>query len=116
VARTDNKILAVIGFNCTGDLGPWTLYTSSRAQIVFFPRMPALNPASPKQMTQRAKFVTAALAWQSLTAAQRAQYRAAEQRGSLKITGYNLFVYGRTTGDQITRATIARQTGTMLVP
>jgi hypothetical protein len=116
VARTDNKLLALLGFSCTGDVGPWTMYTSTRRQIVFYPRMPALNPASPKQMTQRAKFTSAALGWRALTAPQRAQYELATRRGSLRLTGYGLWVHFRTTSDNATRATIARQTRTVLVP
>lgn len=114
VALSDNKILAMLGFSCTGDLGPWTLYTSDRHQIVYYPRMPALNPPSPKQLTQRASITAAAASWRALSNADRTAYETASRRASLKITGYNLWVYLKLTDRRDVVDTIARQTGVTL--
>lgn len=116
MALTDNKILALLGFNATGDLGPWTLYTSARHQIVFYPRMPALNPPTPLQLVMRNRWSLAAAAWQMLTPAARKNWELASKRARLKITGYNLWLYLSTTGDRATVDTIARQSGVTLFP
>jgi len=114
VARSDNKILALLGFSCTGDCGPWTFYTSERKQIVFFARMPALNPASPLQLLQRQAWTAAAVAWKNKTPQQRADWEAAVRRTSCKITGYNLWVFTITTGRTDAMQTISRQAGIAL--
>jgi hypothetical protein len=116
VARTDNKILALLGFSCTGDLGPWTLYTSARHQIVFYPRVPALNPASPLQTVMRDRWRQAAATWRMLTDTDRTNWEEASKRASLKITGYNLWVYYSTSNDRAAVDTIARQSGLPLLP
>lgn len=116
MARTDNKILALLGFSCTGDLGPWTLYTSARHQIVFYPRVPALNPPTPLQIVMRDRWRQAAATWQMLSTATRENWELASKRASLKITGYNLWVYLSTTADRATVDTIARQAGVTLFP
>lgn len=115
MARTDNKILAMLGFSATGDLGPWTLYTSERHQIVFYPRVPALNPPSVLQLIMRSRFTLAAQTWQMLTAQQRADWEKATRKLSMKITGYNLWVYWSTTSDKATLHTIERQAGLDLI-
>lgn len=114
MARTDNKILALLGFEVTGDLGPWTLYTSHRHALVFYARVPSLDPASVRQTVVRTKWTAAATAWRALTAPQRAAYERASRVLSLRITGYNLWVYWRTTGDRDTIRTIERQAGQTL--
>lgn len=114
MARTDNKLLALLGFNCTGDVGPWTLYRSARGQLVYFARMPALNPASPLQLQQREVWTAAAAAWKNQTTQQRANWEAAVRRARAQITGYNLWVYTLTTGDRSPMSTISRQSGITL--
>jgi len=114
MARTDNKILALLGFNCTGDLGPYTLYTSTRHQLVFFARVPALNPASPAQAYQRARWIAAAKTWRAGPQYKRNQWELAARRAGLKITGYNLWVYTHVTRDRSILPAIERQTGIAL--
>jgi len=116
MAATDNKILALLGFNATGDLGPWTLYTSARHQIVFYPRVPNLNPPSPLQQIMRHRFTAAASLWQMKTPAERQTWETASKQASLKITGYNLWTYYVLTNDQSTIRTIEHQTQTSLLP
>jgi len=111
MAKVGLEILAMLGFNCTGDLGPWTLYTSARHQLVFYPRVPALNPPTTQQLSQRAAWTAAATAWRALTPAQRAAYELASKRGSLKATGYNLWLFGQVTDRRDVIDTISRQTG-----
>jgi len=114
MARNDNKILALLGFEVTGDLGPWTLYTSHRHALVFYARVPALNPPSVQQVVLRAEWTAAAAAWRALSSSQRAAYERASRVLSLRITGYNLWVYWKTTGDRDTIRTIERQAGLTL--
>jgi hypothetical protein len=111
---TDNNILTMLGWNSTGDVGPWTLYTAKDHGLVFYARVPALNPASPGQKYMRTQWELAAAAWQALSKAQRTAYESASKKLSLRITGYNLYLYQRTTGDRATIRTIERQTGLTL--
>jgi len=53
--------------------------------------------------------------WQMLTAQQRADWETATRVLSMKITGYNLWVYWSTTLDRGTLHTIERQAGLDLI-
>ncbi len=114
--RVDEKILRMLGTHVTGDFGPWTFYTSRRSGVVFFPRAPALQPATPLQIHWRNKFRLAGTIWQELTEEQRQQWHLAEHRANLSITGYNLFTYFILTDDVPAILTIERQTGLNLIP
>jgi hypothetical protein len=111
VADEDNKILALLGFSVTGDMGPWTFYRSQRGQLVFFPRAPAMSPPTPVQLTIRQRFSTAGFVWSTLTDAQRANWLRIARVARLRVGGYNLFVYWWTTHDRTPIQTLERQTG-----
>jgi len=108
--------LSLLGLRPTGDLGPLTAYTSKRGKKVWFLKAPPLKPASPRQIAQRTKIKLVARLWQSLTQEQRDNWRQAERRGSLRITGYNLFAWYQLGGDPNVIHTIERQTDTNLIP
>lgn len=110
-----NKILSLLGWRPTGDLGPLTGYTSRRGKIVWFLKAPPTCPPSDWQISQRNKFRLVAMAWKALTEVQRDQWKTAEQLGHLNITGYNLFTYWCLTRDDDTIRTIQRQTDTSLI-
>lgn len=116
MARQDNKILALIGYSVTGDLGPWTFYRSKRGALVFFPRAPALNPPTHRQLVMRDHFKNAAFIWQTLTPTDRTAWMTLATRARLRVTGYNMFVYWRTTSDWSIIQTLMRQTGVTVQP
>lgn len=109
MARSDNKLLAMLGWNVTGDVGPWTFYTDHRGNITWFPRTPQLSPASKTQQIIRLRWEGAAHCWRWLGREERDRWELAVKRAHCKITGYNLWVYWRTTRDRQTVLTIARQ-------
>lgn len=82
-----------IALNIQGDIGPLTLYTSSRGKIVGFLRAPPLNPPTATQEAIRDIFRNAATQWRALTSPQRADWRTVAQRCNLGITGYNLWTW-----------------------
>lgn len=114
--KLDQRLLRFLGFNVTGDLGPWTFYTSKRAGIVWFVKAPPLEPPSPLQVHQRNKFRLVGYLWRALSPEQRQAWLAAQAKAGLGITGYNLFTYYVTTGDAPAIQTIERQTGLELIP
>jgi hypothetical protein len=111
MVRTDNKILALVGINCTGDLGPWTFYRSSRRQLVYYARVPALSPASTRQKIQRDRWRCAAKLWALFPPARRAAFERVAKKTGVLATGYNLWVYYHTTRDAATLLTLQRQAG-----
>jgi len=115
MVSTDNWLLGALGFRVTGDLGPWTFYTSASKSLVFFPRMPAKEPASPAQITQREKFATAGAQWAQLSEEKRREWERAARRAGVRATGYNLFTYLVATGRKRTIQTIERQSGIALL-
>lgn len=110
-----SKIISLLGWGPTGDLGPLTIYTSKRRKIVAFLKAPPTCPPSAWQSHQRNAFRLVARAWNGLTDAQRDQWRLAEVRAPLNITAYNLFTYWCLTHDHAMIRTIQRQTDTNLV-
>lgn len=112
----ESKLLNLLGFGPTGDLGPLTGYTSKRGKGVWYLKAPPKTPASPWQLRVRNKFRTIAGFWAQLTAAQRNDWAAAGKAAGLNITGYNLFVWYQHTLDAATIATIERQSGINLLP
>lgn len=108
--------LALLGFRVTGDLGPITLYTDQRGEIVFYPRKPAMEAPTTGQILQRQRFTAAAAGWQGLGRATQEKWDLATHRLSLRLTGYDLWVYFRVKSDFTTIRTIERQTGLALLP
>ena len=90
---TGVAIYKLLGFRPTGDLGPFTFYTSQRNRIVFFPKAPPLNPPSYLQTVQRNRFRLAAKAWQALPELEKQNWERVTQTAKLTINGYNLFVW-----------------------
>ena len=109
------KLMALMGMNPTGDLGPFTIYTSRRAGTVWFTKAPPLSPPSVFQIRQRNAFRLAAEAWRALTPTRRAAWHQAARRARLYLHGYNLWVWWQTIRDRRTLATIERLSNTPLL-
>lgn len=115
MAEVPRRLMVVLGLNVMGDLGGLTSYTNRNRKLIIFPRAPPLNPPTIEQIWQRQRMVAAARQWKELTIEQRRNWLLAARRASLKITGYNLFVYWSMTNDAATVRTIERQSGFKLL-
>lgn len=114
--KTDrNKILKLLGRRPTGDLGPYTIYTTRRGAMVIFPRSPPQKPPSTKQISQRQSFSAAADGWANLTAQLKLNWTTAAKRAHLNITGHNLYFWYVLIGDNATIKTVERQSGITLI-
>jgi hypothetical protein len=109
--KTPFNDLALLGFDLTGDLGDLTFYTRNDGRAVAYPRASPLNPPTAAQQAQRDKLTDAARDYAQLTQEQRDLWQRAARKASLRITGYNLWVYWYTTGDTTVIQTVAKQTG-----
>ncbi len=105
-----------MGFGQTGDLGPFTIYTTRRRRCVWFIKAPPLKPPSALQVYQRNRFRMAAKAWRKLTIVNRRAWRAAAATASLGVTGYNLFIFWQLRRDRAAIATIERRSNVTLIP
>jgi hypothetical protein len=114
MARIDNKLIALLGFNTTGDLAHLTFYRTHTGKIVWFPRAPALNPPSVIQKIIRERFNQAGRDWRLLSQDDRALWLHTSKCCRLMITGYNLWVYWRLTRDLIAITYIESKCGVTL--
>jgi len=110
------KVLKLCGFSPTGDFGPLTGYTSKRGKAVWYMKAPPKTPPTGWQRLQRWRFRLAALAWNSLTSSQRADWLLAAPKARLNITGYNLFIWYQLMRETPVIRTVERQSGVTLLP
>lgn len=111
-----SKILNVVGFRPTGDLGPLTGYTSKRGKAVWFLKAPPKTPPTGWQRIQRNRFRLIAMLWAQLTPHRQDRWKIAAIKSRLNITGYNLFVWYQYTLDGLVIGTVERQSGITLLP
>lgn len=109
------KLLTLMGFNATGDLGALTMYTSQRGHMVAFPKTNPLNPPSYMQHKMRNFFRICATQWRALSPEAREAWSRAALHAGLRVTGYNLFLWYQRTLDRPTIETIERQSGESLI-
>ena len=113
--RTES-LIRVMGWNPTGDFGPWTFYTAKNQAVVFFQKSPPLAPPSPLQIHQRNKFRLVALSWQALPEKDKENWRQLAKRARVDVTHYDLFVYYCLTHDAASIRTLERQSGVTVLP
>ena len=116
MAQTVPPAYNVIGFNPTGDIGDFTVYTSRRRGAVWFLKSPPKKPASYKQLHQRNRFRLIAELWRSLDQSTRDNWRNAALKATLHISGYALFVVYQQKRDPALIETIEMQSGISLLP
>lgn len=104
----------VMGIWVSGDIGDLTIYTDRFGRKVAFPKAPPQEPPSEAQVHQRGRFRRAQVAWKALTDAEKKQLEIASIRGSLVMTGQNLFMSVALRDDNTALQTLARQTKTVL--
>lgn len=116
MARLDPPFLiSVLGFNPTGDVGPYTIYTSKRKRIVVFLKAPPTKPPTRRQQIVRNQFRITGWSWSRQTPDVRANWQNAARRSGAKITGYNLYQFYNATGNAQVIRMIERQSGTNLI-
>lgn len=113
---TPEKVLMFLGLNIQGDLGPLTVYKSTRKKYVWFGKAPPLNPPSPTQAAMRNVFRLTAMEWRSLTEEQRATWKSAAADAGLRCTGPALFLWWLRKRDNGALQTIARKARVSLPP
>ena len=104
----------LMGIWVSGDIGGLTIYTDRFGRKVAFPKSPPQEPPSEAQVHQRDRFRRAQVAWKALTDAEKTQLEIASVRGSLVMTGQNLFMSVAMRDDNIALQTLAKQTDTIL--
>lgn len=109
-------LMHLFGFIAWGDFGQLTMYTSKRGKVIIFTKTYPKQPPSEEQTTQRNKMSAAAITWQALTDAARAQWELASLRASLCMHGYDLWQHWQLIADDSTIQTLERQTRTTLLP
>ncbi len=98
----------------SGDVDEITIYTDRFGRKVAFPKAPPEKPPSPRQIHQRERFRLAHVAWKALTDSEKAQLELAALRGSLVMTGQNLYISVALRNDSLALLTLQRQTQTNL--
>lgn len=113
--KINENLLPLLGLHPTGDLGPFTIYTSKRKGVVWFPRAPPKTPPTYLQRRQRNAFRLAAKAWRATPLSGRIAWSLAAAAARLRISGFNLFVHYQTKRDTATIRTIEHITGIPLL-
>lgn len=98
----------LIGFNATGDLGPFTIYTSRTKRTVWFRKSPPTSPPSIRQLHYRNRFRCAAAAWRALPQGDRDAWNLACQRAGLYLCGYALWLWWQIRRDRPALRTVER--------
>lgn len=114
MALTPNKRY-LIGFNATGDLGPFVIYTSRKQGTVWFTKPIMDDGACYRRRHYRNRFRCAALAWRALTQEKRDAWNLACRRAYLYLSGYALWTWWQLKRDRPALRTIERQSGVSLV-
>lgn len=109
-------LITWLGMYISGDVGGYTVYTTRRGKIVWYPASPALKPPSPLQQKQRLRFKLAQANWRLLSPALVATWEHLTKVLCLPLTGQNLFISLslRPNNDALTSAT--RKAGVVLSP
>lgn len=110
-----DNLIGLLGFNPSGDLGPYTIYTNKRGLPVWFLKAPPRQPPSLLQRLNRSRFQAAAWLWVNTPFAERLAWNNAARLAGLTITGYNLFTYYVHTADVDAIKTVERNSGIPLL-
>jgi len=82
-----------LGTTTNGDIGPFTVYTSSRKKLVIFLKTWPKDPATYHQKLNRDRFRHAAARWRSLSTTDKDAWSRLARRANLTISGFNLFIH-----------------------
>jgi hypothetical protein len=116
MAQTIKKYLPFMGFLAWGDLAGLTMYVNRRRNLVVYPKSPPDKPPSAAQTVYRNMMRNAAAEWKNWDSPLKANWDRACRRLSLKLHGFDLWVYWYFKCDRPTIATIERQSNLQLLP
>jgi hypothetical protein len=114
--QSSTRLLSLLGTVAWGDLGPLTLYRSTRGRIVVYAKTWPEKPPSPWQASQRERFRLAAHFWRTWASPLKPNWERAARRLSLSVTGFDLWMYYSLRADRAAIATIEHQSGLQLLP
>jgi len=109
------RLLSLLGLAFHGDVGQLTLYRRPDRRLVMFKKTWPNKPPTGHQLAARDRFKIAAITWNRLSDAQRAQWRTAARRASLRANGYNLWTWWQLIQDEPAVRTLEHQTKTTLL-
>ena len=113
--RTAKPLLGLIGLSASGDIGPYTVYTSRRKHIVWFLKAPPTKTPSRLQLHTRNAFRLAVRCWNWQQASVRQAWLQAARLAALSITGYSLYLHWLLKRDRANIATVERHSGITLL-
>lgn len=117
MAQSLRNLIAISGLYISGDVGPYTTYTSKRHRKVVYLRSPPLKPPTAAQIAQRARFTAVAADWRATSANDKAAWEQCTLRTSIPMTGYNLFTFAETAANSTQYLeTLFRQAKLLPVP
>ena len=99
-----------------GDLGPFTLYTTRRRKLVWYPRSPPTTGPSPAQARQRDRFRLAIRRWNQLDQPTKNAWNELTLTLHLCAHGLDFWIHLSLRPDRQKWATIVANTGTTLTP
>jgi len=105
-----------MGFNPSGDIGPFTFYTSKRRRPVRYIKAPPLTPPTFRQRIQRHRFRTAGFLWRLLPQESKDAWLDAARLSKIRIHGYNLYTWWLQNREDDAINTIIRLSGIQLPP
>ncbi len=100
-----------LGLLTNGDIGPYTMYTTRRNELVFFLKTWPKDPATYHQNLNRNRFRQAAARWRLLDQPTRDLWETLSKKANCVVTGYNLFVIYMLNKNQQCIRTLQTQTG-----
>jgi len=116
VQQPPQSLIHFFGLIAWGDFGPLTMYRSARRRVVAYQKAPPDKPPTAWQIAQRERFKDAALTWKTFTPYLKPNWERAAKRLSLKVTGYNLWVYYKLKNAEAYIRTLERQSKLRLLP
>lgn len=82
----------LIGLQISGDIGDLTIYTDRFGKKVAFEKSPPKEPPSSEQIVLRSRFKQAQADYMAQSDQVKLAYEEATKRGSLTMTGQNLWI------------------------
>jgi len=104
----------MMGFNPTGDFGPFTIYTAKNRKPIFYIKKPPTAPPTARQAFVRERLKDIAIWWASQTKDNKALWERVSKKARLRMCGYALFQWWHWHHDDAKMATIQQQSGLTL--
>ncbi len=104
----------LIGFNPTGDLGPFTIYTAKNRKPVWYIKAPPTAPPTARQSFIRSRMAQHAAFWARQSLEFKAAWELASKNAQLRMNGYALYQWWLWHSDRAKLRTIEHQSGVTL--